>query len=277
MPNTEIAVINASTVLTDDQVKAVLPALQTQVSRDFAPVWGPDAALTFVATSSAPPAGSWWLGIFDNSDQAGALGYHDLTAEGLPLGKAFAGSDMQYGYQWTVTASHELLEMLADPDINLTVFAQADPGSGVIYMHEVCDACEADQYAYPINGIQVSDFVFPAWFESFRATGSTQFDQGKRISAPYQLLQGGYIGVFDVTAGTGWQQVTAAVGGMNALNQAALAAALLAPGTTAYDMRPRIGSRRERRRTPRSQWLRSAPKGPASVLAAPAKQPVGRD
>jgi hypothetical protein len=42
------------------------------------------------------------------------VGYHDLTNEGLPLGKVFAGSDMVNGYNWTVTASHELLEMLID-------------------------------------------------------------------------------------------------------------------------------------------------------------------
>jgi len=273
MPTIQIAVINACTALSDDQVSAVVPALQTQVSRDFAPVWGPDAALTFVPTGGQPPAGSWWLTILDNSDQAGALGYHDLTPEGLPLGKVFAGSDMQYGYQWTVTTSHELLEMLADPDINLTVFVQADPGTGVIYSHEICDACENDQYAYAIDGAQVSDFVFPEWFESFRVPGSAQFDYGKQIQAPFQLIAGGYISVYDVTAGTGWQQVTAATGPFNAIDPSALTQALSAKATYTYDMRPRIGSRRERRRTPRSQWLRSDPRQMDEIQAA-AKQPA---
>jgi len=43
MANIRIAVINASTVLTDDEVQAAVPALQTQVHRDFAPIWGIDA------------------------------------------------------------------------------------------------------------------------------------------------------------------------------------------------------------------------------------------
>lgn len=68
--------------------------------------------------------GSWWLGIFDDSDVPGALGYHDVTNEGLPLGKVFAGTDIKYEANWTVALSHELLEMLADPEIDLTVFAQ---------------------------------------------------------------------------------------------------------------------------------------------------------
>ena len=73
----------------------------------------------------------------------------------------------------------------------------------------------------------------------FRAPGSTQFDYQSHIQKPFDLLPGGYISVFDVTAGTGWQQITA-------------------QGTPIKpQMRAPIGSRRERRRTPRDQWLKS--------------------
>jgi hypothetical protein len=102
MANVQISFMNRSTVLTDDQVQAALPALQTQVHRDFAPVWGMDADLTFVPTNGNPALGTWWLTVFDNSDAADALGYHDLTPDGLPIGKVFAGSDVQFGQSWTV-------------------------------------------------------------------------------------------------------------------------------------------------------------------------------
>jgi hypothetical protein len=242
MADIKVAVINQSKSLSDDDVKQAVPALQAQVHHDFAPVWGIDAELKFVPSNSEPPAGSWWLVIFDNSDQPGALGYHDLTSEGLPLGKVFAGTDMQYGLNWTITASHELLEMLADPDIDLTVFVQPDDQTGRIYAYEICDACEADNYGYAINGTMVSDFVYPAWFESFRASNSTQFDKQDQIHKPFDLLAGGYIGIYDVTSGTGWTQLTAAHGRH-------------AKGTRPE--RPRVGSRRERRRTPRHHWRRS--------------------
>src|SRR5262249_3247777 len=150
-----------------------------------------------------------------------------------------AKSDLDFGYQWTVTATHELLEMLADPDIDLTVFRQQDATSGTLYAYEVCDACEADEFGYKIDGVLVSDFVFPAWFETFREKGSTQFDQQNRIQEPFQLLKGGYIGVFDVTAGTGWHQQYPERGHFS------------------MSMRPRVGSRRERRRTPRNVWIKS--------------------
>ena len=240
MPNIGVAIVNASTVLQDEDVSQACPALQTQVSEHLAPVWGVDATLYFIPRGAAPPPGVWWLSILDNSDQAGTLGYHDLTDDGLPLGKVFAGTDLMNGTSWTVTASHELLEMLIDPDINLSVFLQNANDVGTLYSYEVCDACEGDQYGYAINGVQVSDFVFPSWFESFHSPGSTQFDITQQISKPFQLLPGGYISVYDIAAGSGWQQLDAAK-----LSQGFLA-------------RAPIGSRRERRRLLRGQWFRSS-------------------
>src|SRR5262249_14726958 len=150
---------------------------------------------------------NWWLVILDNSDQAGALGYHDITNEGLPIGKIFAKTDQQYGTSWTVTASHELLEMLGDPDINLATFVQSSDTAGILYAYEVADACEADDFGYKIDNVLVSDFVFPSWFEAFRKAGS-QSDYGKQIQKPFQLPPGGYISYSDVATGSGWQQKT---------------------------------------------------------------------
>jgi hypothetical protein len=236
---TQISVINESTVLSDSDVTPVVAALQQQVSNDFRPVWGLDAQLTMIPQGSQPPAGTWWLTILDDSDQAGALGYHDLTPDGLPIGKVFAASDLKAGTSWSVTASHELLEMLADPNINLTVFVQNADTAGILYAYEVCDACEDDSLGYQINNVLVSDFVYPTWFESFRTQGSVQFDQMNKIQSPLQLLPGGYIGIFNVTDGSGWQQQTAE------------------KMLTSLKHRGQVGSRRERRSVPRNQWVTS--------------------
>ncbi len=235
----QISVINHSTVLTDDQVAPVIDALQKQVTNDFRPAWGYDAELHFVGSGEQPAPGAWWLSILDNSDQANALGYHDLTPDGQPIGKVFAGTDLQIGASWSVTTSHELLEMLGDPNINLTVFVQDADTSGRLYAYEACDACEADNLGYQIDDILVSDFVFPSWFESFRDPASTQFDQTGQIRGPLQLLPGGYIGVFDVSSGSGWQQMT------------------FEKRPVGMQQRGNVGSRRERRRTPRHYWLES--------------------
>lgn len=240
-PTIPITVINESTVLADSDVIPAIAALQKQVDNDFFPVWGVDTELTIISKGTQPPAGSWWLVILDDTDQANALGYHDLTTEGLPIGKVFAASDLKAGTSWTVTASHELLEMLADPNINLTVFVQNDNTAGTLYAYEVCDACEDDSLGYMIDNILVSDFIYPAWFESFRTEGSTQFDRQNKMQKPFQLLSGGYIGTFNVAAGTGWQQLTAETHPTNLRHRGV------------------VGTRRERRSVPHELWINSLP------------------
>jgi hypothetical protein len=241
IPVINISVINESTVLADADVTPVVAALQKQVTNDFGPIWGTAAQLSIVPKGTQPPTGNWWLVLLDDSDQANALGYHDLTTEGLPIGKVFAASDLKAGTSWTVTASHELLEMLGDPNINLTVFVQNNNTAGILYAYEVCDACEDDSLGYQIDSILLSDFVYPAWFESFRAEGSTQFDRMNKIQNPFQILVNGYIGVFNVTSGSGWQQQTQDKHPTNVLYRGA------------------VGTRRERRSIPHELWINSLP------------------
>ena len=236
MADIKIAVINQSTVITDEaEVQRTVAALQTQVTRDFAPAWGIEADVRVLPKKAKPAPGEWWLVLLDNSDQAGALGYHDVTPAGLPLSKVFAKTDQTYGETWSCTASHELLEMLGDPNINLTVFEESNSG-GRLYAYEVCDACEDERFGYEIDVVLVSDFVYPAWFEAFRKKG-TRFDHMKKISKPFQLLAGGYIGTYDVRSGSGWTQITA--------------------DEKNFRARAPVGSRRERRSVPAGQRIAS--------------------
>lgn len=243
MADIKVTIINACTVLKDSDIAKIVPDLQTQVHRDFAAAWGIDADLTFCPKGSKPPRNTWWLSILDTSDAAGALGYHDLTSAGLPLGKVFALSDIQDGSSWTNTVSHELLEMLGDPDINLCALVEHGPHAGKLFAYEVCDACEDDRFGYRIGQTLVSDFVLPSWFETFHAKGA-KYDFCGKIKSAFQLLPGGYISVYDIKTGSGWKQIDAE---------------LARPD---YRKRPRLGSRRERRRTPRDQWQRSKPVAP---------------
>ncbi|HEY7580484.1 MAG TPA: hypothetical protein VH855_23080 [Acetobacteraceae bacterium] len=237
----DVSVINASDAVSDADCRALTDALQVQVSRDFAPAWHIDANLTFVPKAQKPAAGTWWLSILDNTDRAGVLGHHDLTPDGLPIGKSFAGTDKHYGFEWTVTASHELLEMLANPDVNLAVLVHPDHGDSKLYAYEVCDPCEDDAHAYSIDGIKVCNFVYPAYFQTFRLPGSARFDHQGKLTAPVPaLLPGGYISTFDVNDTAGWQHLAAATSDTGMLARAA------APG--------RVSSRRERRQRPRANW-----------------------
>jgi hypothetical protein len=171
---------------------AIAKALTIQAQRDFAPATGAPAA--HVTFARSPHAGVWTIGLFADPDQPGALGYHDLDPNGHPLAKVFPKLDAQDGANLSTTISHELLEMLADPW--LTLAAQTSKGFAA---YEACDAVEADEYE--IDGVKVSDFVTPAWYEG---TGD-RFDFLGLCKHALEVRPGGYA---QFNTGSGWHQVT---------------------------------------------------------------------
>jgi hypothetical protein len=167
----------------------VVAALQKQVERDFAPVWGIEARLSLVPEGEALPQDAWWLTLLDDCDRAGDLGYHDLTSTGLPLGKAFIATAEADEMPWSVVLSHELLEMLIDPYINLSAFVRASR-SGLLYGYEVCDPVRMD--IYRIDGVEVSNFVYPDWFLPPQLRSDARLDHLEKIGKPLQIRPGGY-------------------------------------------------------------------------------------
>jgi hypothetical protein len=208
MSRINVAIVNQSTACTDEEVASITAALQKQVDDDVRSTWGYAAHLVPVPKGGKPPANAWVLAILDDSDQAGALGYHDLTPNGLqPVGKVFAATDKRYGAEVSVTASHELLEMLGDADINESAL---DPKTGRLYAKELSDAVEADALGYEIDGVLVSDFVLPDYFSpQFAGKGKLLSFKG-HVTEPFSLAKGGYLSFLDLgNLKAGWQQVTA--------------------------------------------------------------------
>jgi hypothetical protein len=192
--------MNESTVMSDGDVQKMLAAFDQQWNKDLRPVWGVDAAtFTFVPKHRMPAAGSWWLVFLDNSDQAGALAYHDLTNEGLPISKVFVKTLNADNASVSVGATHELCEMAVDPWLNS---AYQDP-KGVFWAGEVCDPVESDQYGYKIGDVLVTDFITPNWFAHQHANGS--IDLKAHAHKAFDVLAGGYAQKFD--PGQGWVQV----------------------------------------------------------------------
>jgi hypothetical protein len=178
-----IACINQATVDLGVDFDALIAALQKFVDEKFAPIWGTHATLQ-KAADFIP--GAWAMLFIDTADQAGVLGFHDLTPDGLPVSKVFVKTTIDAGQKVSVTACHEVAEMLVDPAINLW----AEASGGRLFAYEMSDAVEEEEF--DIDGIAMSDFVFPAYFEGFRAPGSTQFDFLGKISQPFQILPRGY-------------------------------------------------------------------------------------
>jgi len=202
-----IAVINQSTVVTDAQAKAVVHAMQVQISRDFAPAWNILGELHFFGKNDAVPTTYWQMVLLDDADQAGVLGYHDLTPEGLPLGRVFIKTAVAAKVAWSVTLSHELLEMLVDPYADLLCLVQRQDGLVALFPVELCDPVEGDTYA--IGSTLVSNFVYPEWFENYAKNADGKYDFLGTVNAPFQLAPGGYMSAMKLTQAIKWTQFTA--------------------------------------------------------------------
>ena len=138
----------------------------------------------------------------DDSDQAGALAYHDLTNKGLGLSKVFIKSVQARAKTKTssMVAPRQLCEMAVDPWLNS---AYQDP-QGIFWAGEVCDPVEDDQYGYQIGATLVTDFVTPNWFAHQHALPTIDFKG--HATAAFAVLTGGYAQKFDPQKG--WQQIT---------------------------------------------------------------------
>jgi len=183
-----IACFNKARTALGVDFDALIIAMQAFVNRHVAPVWGTPVKLI---KSKGFIKGAWAMVFLDDADQPGALAYHDLTPDGLPQSKVFVKTTLDNKDLVSVSASHELVEMLVDPAINLLT---TGPDPKVIYAYESADPVEA--LIFPVNGIPMSNFVYPAYFETFHKPGSVPFDHLKKVKKPFQILSGGYQIVF---------------------------------------------------------------------------------
>jgi len=183
----EIAAVNPS------QLTKVAAALQKQVVRDFGPIWGVQATVNAFTRLEDVPLGYRPIIVEQNINVPGAAGVHE-DQHGQPFAL------VQYNASWSLTASHECLEMLADPFGNRMVAGNAPSlahgQTRVEYLVEVCDPSEASQFAYTVNGIVVSDFLTPHFYDPVANPG-TRYSFTGAITQPHQVLRGGYISWHD--------------------------------------------------------------------------------
>ena len=226
-----IGIINKSKVVKDKDVARHTLNLQIQVTEHFEPLWGIGASVEFFPKGRVPE-NYMRLVLLDTSDEADYLGYHDLTPSGRAQSKIFCEG---LGKKWTVTASHEILEMLADRYVNKVASLELENGGMRLYSIEVCDPVQ--EQTYLIGKTEVSNFVTEAWFyPDHRKWG--MYDYLKKLTAPFSLAAGGYISVYTFGDGKGWHDLTRK--------------------EEKYVKRPRVGSRRERRRLPQHLLRKSA-------------------
>lgn len=201
-----VAIVDDTHQVSQADLAQLAAALNEQIQADFAPVWKVAAT---VATYAKAPGGTWAVHIQKTLDQPGALGYH-TDKNNQPIAYVELTDTV------SVTVSHEVLEMLADPFGNrmhacqlpqglaarFGEFGLSSPVERIHCLLEVCDPPEA--VSYQVGGVAMSDFLLPPWYRS--APGPhVAYSHAGGCTQPRQIADGGYVSF--ANAGGEWYQV----------------------------------------------------------------------
>ena len=208
-----ISVINVTAgALSDAVLQRAIRAVNRQIEGDFAPYWGFAARLRLEGKTGtkkrgldqADMRGDAVLYVHDVARIRDADGYHNANFSGIPYGFVFLEVSKKLKEDWTVTLSHEALELLADPEANLLVQGPhpKERKRRVFHWFEMCDAVQDE--SYEIDGISVSNFILPLYFTSGDERGGRNdflgtVTNGKTLKS-FAVNPGGYIGFFDPKA-----------------------------------------------------------------------------
>ena len=192
----QVGLVDKTKAIHPDLLNTTAAALTIQVMRDLTQFWTVHATVSVLPDPAKIPAGVWPVFLVKRlpPDEGG---FH-LDKHNQPYAKVIASASSE---EWTIDASHEVLEMLVDPYGNRLQNSTSievkgrkiQDGTGQFgYLVEACDPCEADKFSYGINGIAVSDFITPHFYDPI-VTSGTRYSFTGAIKAPRQILPGGYI------------------------------------------------------------------------------------
>lgn len=199
MKSNHLYLVNASSLVTDDEVSKMAHAINIQLRDHAAPVWARQRVIVdfhdghdLASVQASVPRTAWVMLVLDKPDQADALGWHWTDDADHVYSEIFAepcfkaGSSALTGtYAVSSVASHEALETFGDPYCN----DWSDSGRGFMVAKELSDPVEAD--GYQIGGVTVSNFVTPEYFDP-TVSADEKFDYLGRLTQPFSMSKGGY-------------------------------------------------------------------------------------
>jgi hypothetical protein len=205
----QVGLVDKTGELDSKLVQAAAASLNIQVMRDLTQFWSVQATVRYLPDPTHIPVGVWPVFLVAKLPP-GEGGVH-LDKKNQPYSLVIG---TPHSNDWTIDASHETLEMLVDPAGNRLQTSRAirilgkgteDTSGEFEYLVEACDPCEANKYAYSIQGIAVSDFITPHFYDP-AVTPGTRYSFGGHIQKPRQILPGGYIS-FTNPQSDEWQQI----------------------------------------------------------------------
>jgi|NGEPerStandDraft_6_1074524.scaffolds.fasta_scaffold18755_2 hypothetical protein len=209
MSITQVGLVDMTGKIDVDLIHSAAIALNLQVTRDLPQFWPVTATVFYLPNPKKIPAGVWPVQLVKTlpPDEGG---FHSDKHK-QPYAKVIASAE---DTTWTIDVSHEILEMLVDPYGNRMqssvaieiVGGKIQDGTGQFgYLVEACDPCEDNSYAYTINGVAVSDFITPHFYDPM-VTPGTRYSFTGAIKGPRQILPGGYISWVNAQKDE-WQQL----------------------------------------------------------------------
>jgi hypothetical protein len=197
-----LTIANLSSQISEADFHAAVAAITRQVAEHFQPEWGVGATLKPIrlslATKKAPVQKDADAVIYfgDSSEDPttgveGAEGYHSSNNKDIPYGFVYLDICAKAKDAWSCALSHEVLELLADPDTALCIAGPRPnlPSRTVYYDLEVCDPTQGDQYF--IDSVAVSNFVGKKYFGLSGGSGKTNY-QNLPLRA-FHVRPGGYL------------------------------------------------------------------------------------
>lgn len=199
-----ISVVNQTNgEISDADLLAAIRAINEQIADDFVPYWSMPATLrlegTLLKEARANAAGvirgDAILYVTSATAKGDPEGFHDRNFRGVPYGVVYSQISENTGDPWSVTFSHEALELIADPQGNNYVMGPAphDRRKQVFYWFEMCDAVSSQTYT--IGGIALQNFLLPAYFEPPTPGARTNF-LGSELE-PFGIASESYLGYYD--------------------------------------------------------------------------------
>jgi hypothetical protein len=212
-----ISVINHSHSVSDEAVQQVIRAINRQIAQDFEPYWSFGATLRLEGAIGERPStqslsdmrGDAVIYLVDGTNSVGASGWHTANFKDISYGLVFLGLCEQMKEQWSITLSHEALELMGDPMGNLLVEGThpMDHRHKVFHLFEMCDAVQCESYL--IDAVEVSNFVLPSYFSPGEQPGRRNdflgwVHEGKTLPS-FGMNPGAYLNIFDPKTGR-WEQ-----------------------------------------------------------------------
>jgi hypothetical protein len=200
-----ISVLNMTNgEISDADLLTAIRAINQQIEYDFAPYWSMPATLRLEGSlltqprenvSAAVMRGDAVLYVSSQTSKDDPEGFHDRNFRGIPYGVVYSQISEQTGDPWSVTFSHEALELIADPQANNYVMGPSphDRRKQVFYWFEMCDAVSSQ--TYEIGGVALQSFLLPAYFEPFVPGARTNF-LGIDLE-PFGIAPESYLGYYD--------------------------------------------------------------------------------